>query len=168
MDLFDIPVTTIDGRTEKLAAYRGRVLLVVNVASRCGFTGQYEELEALYRKHKDAGLVVLGFPCDQFLNQEPGDEAAIREFCSTKFAVSFPLFAKVDVNGSTTHPLYAALKSARRGTLGTGFIKWNFSKFLIARDGTVAKRFGPFAKGDGLERAVVNELNKVESKPKTV
>src|SRR5262249_36292066 len=117
--LFDIPVRTIDGVDTTLAPYRGRVLLVVNVASRCGFTPQYEGLEALYRKHRDAGLVVLGFPCNQFLREEPGDEAAIKGFCTTKYDVTFPMFAKVDVNGPNAHPLYRYLKARRAGIFGT-------------------------------------------------
>src|SRR4051812_49094972 len=117
--LFDIPVTTIDGRPTTLAGYRGRVLLVVNVASRCVFTGQYAGLEALYRKYKDAGLVILGFPCDQFGHQEPGPEGDIQTFCSTTYNVTFPMFAKVNVNGPEAHPLFQRLKSARRGWFGT-------------------------------------------------
>jgi glutathione peroxidase len=143
MGLYDIEVTTIDGRRQTLARYRGKVLLIVNVASRCGFTPQYEGLEALYRRHKDDGLVVLGFPCDQFGNQEPGDEAEIRKFCSTTYGVTFPMFAKVEVNGANTHPLYQHLKSAKPGLLGSESIKWNFTKFLVGRDGTVLERYAP-------------------------
>jgi len=136
-------VTTIDGRRRTLAGYRGKVLLIVNVASRCGFTPQYEGLEALYRRHKDRGLVVLGFPCDQFGNQEPGDEAEIRKFCSTTYGVTFPMFAKVEVNGANTHPLYQHLKAAKPGVLGSEAIKWNFTKFLVGRDGAVLERYAP-------------------------
>ena len=143
MSLYDIEVTTIDGRRRTLAGYRGKVLLIVNVASRCGFTPQYEGLEALYRRHKDRGLVVLGFPCDQFGNQEPGDEAEIRKFCSTTYGVTFPMFAKVEVNGANTHPLYQHLKSAKPGLLGSEAIKWNFTKFLVGRDGAVLERYAP-------------------------
>ena len=143
MDLYEIGVTTIDGQAQTLAPYRGRVLLVVNVASKCGFTGQYAGLEALYRKHREAGLVVLGFPCDQFGHQEPGDEAAIKTFCSLTYEVSFPMFAKVRVNGPDAHPLYQHLKSAKAGLFGTRAIKWNFTKFLVGRDGVVAGRYGP-------------------------
>ncbi|MDH4131718.1 MAG: glutathione peroxidase [Gemmatimonadota bacterium] len=143
MDLYDIEVTTIDGRSKTLAGYRGKVLLIVNVASKCGFTSQYEGLEALYRRHKGRGLVVLGFPCDQFGNQEPGDEAEIRKFCSTTYGVTFPMFAKIEVNGPNTHPLYQHLKSARPGLLGSEAIKWNFTKFLVGRDGTVLERYAP-------------------------
>jgi glutathione peroxidase len=141
--LYDIEVTTIDGRRQTLARYRGKALLIVNVASKCGFTPQYEGLEALYRRHKNRGLVVLGFPCDQFGNQEPGDEAEIRNFCSTTYGVTFPMFAKVEVNGANTHPLYQHLKSARPGLLGSEAIKWNFTKFLVGRDGAVLERYAP-------------------------
>jgi len=164
--LFDIPVTTIEGRKETLEAYRGRVLLIVNVASKCGFTGQYAGLEALYQKYRDDGLVVLGFPCDQFLNQEPGSEAEIQQFCSLTYAVTFPMYAKVKVNGSETHPLYQNLKSARSGSLWTRSIKWNFTKFLIGRDGSVVKRFGTLVTGKSLERDVVKQLE--IGKPVTV
>ena len=143
MNLYEIPVKDIEGRTSTLAAHRDRVLLIVNVASKCGFTPQYEGLEALYRKHRERGLSVLGFPCDQFLHQEPGNEAEIQGFCSATYDVTFPLFAKIQVNGPQTHPLYQHLKTERRGLLGTQAIKWNFTKFLISRDGQVAKRYGP-------------------------
>lgn len=141
MSLYDIQVKTIDGNSETLAAYRGQTLLIVNVASRCGFTPQYQGLEALYREYKDREFAVLGFPCDQFAHQEPGDEAEIRNFCSLNYDVSFPLFAKIKVNGADTHPLYRLLKSARRGLFGTKSIKWNFTKFLVGKDGKVLKRY---------------------------
>ena len=141
--LYDIPVTAIDGAAGTLAGYRGRVLLVVNVASRCGFTPQYAGLEKLHREYSDRGLTVLGFPCDQFLHQEPGDEAEIASFCKLKYDVTFPLFAKVRVNGPDAHPLFVWLKDRARGTLGTRRIKWNFTKFLVGRDGDVLRRFGP-------------------------
>ena len=141
--LYDIDVKTIGGGVQPLGAYRGHTLLIVNVASRCGFTPQYAGLENLYRKYKDQGLVVLGFPCNQFGSQEPGSEAEIETFCSTTYDVTFPLFAKIDVNGAATHPLYALLKSSRPGVLGTESIKWNFTKFLVSRDGKVTKRYGP-------------------------
>jgi glutathione peroxidase len=143
MNIYEIPVKDIEGRTRTLAEHRDRVLLIVNVASKCGFTPQYEGLEALYRKHGAQGLTILGFPCDQFLHQEPGTEAEIKSFCSTQYKVSFPLFAKIHVNGADAHPLYQHLKAERPGLLGTQAIKWNFTKFLIARDGKVAKRYGP-------------------------
>ena len=135
--LYDIDVQTIGGATQSLGAYRGKTLLVVNVASQCGFTPQYEGLEALFRKYKDQGLVVLGFPCNQFGRQEPGTEADIQNFCTSSYDVTFPLFAKIDVNGPGTHPLYKRLKAAQPGLLGTEAIKWNFTKFLVDADGDV-------------------------------
>ena len=148
--IYSIPLTTIDGEATTLAPYRGRVLLIVNVASKCGFTPQYEGLEALYRRLKDRGLVVLGFPCNQFAGQEPGDEAEIKSFCKLRYDVTFPLFAKLDVNGDGTHPLYRLLKRAQPGLLGTEAIKWNFTKFLVGRDGSVRRRFAPADKPESL------------------
>lgn len=148
--IYDIPVTTIDGTPTTLAEYRGKVLLVVNVASKCGFTPQYAGLEELYRKYKDRGLVVLGFPCNQFLWQEPGDGDAIQSFCTLKYDVTFPMFAKVDVNGSGAHPLYRHLKSAARGLLGTKSVKWNFTKFLVGREGNAVRRYGTATKPEQL------------------
>lgn len=139
--LYDIPVRTIDGTDETLAGYRGKVLLIVNTASDCGFTPQYAGLEALYRELGPKGLAVLGFPCNQFGAQEPGSEADIKTFCATSYDVTFPMFAKIDVNGDATHPLYRLLKEARPGVLGTEAIKWNFTKFLVGRDGAVIKRY---------------------------
>lgn len=136
-------VTTIDGKTTTLSEFEGKVLLIVNTASKCGFTPQYEGLEALWKEYGERGLVVLGFPCNQFGKQEPGDETEIQEFCSLNFGVSFPLFAKIDVNGGDTHPLYGQLKSAAPGLLGSKAIKWNFTKFLVGRDGEVLERFAP-------------------------
>ncbi len=144
--IYDIPVTAIDGRPTTLEPHRGKVLLVVNVASKCGFSGQYKGLEELYRAYKDRGLVILGFPCNQFMAQEPGNADEIQSFCSLKYDVTFPMFAKLDVNGNTTHPLYEHLKSAARGTLGTRGIKWNFTKFLVDRTGNVVTRRGPLTK----------------------
>ena len=140
---FDFAATDIDGQPRPLADYAGRVLLVVNVASKCGFTPQYEGLQALWRAYRDRGLVVLGFPCDQFGHQEPGDEAEIRNFCSLTYDVDFPLFSKIDVNGSNAHPLWQWLKEEKSGLLGIGAIKWNFTKFLVGRDGKVIKRYAP-------------------------
>jgi glutathione peroxidase len=153
-DLYDVEVTTIDGKQTKLAEYRGKVLLIVNVASRCGFTPQYTGLEALYRKRKDEGFVVLGFPCNQFGKHEPGTEAQILEFCSTKYDVSFPLFAKIDVNGENAHPLYRLL----RGDDGAK-IRWNFEKFLVDRAGNV-KHYGSSDTPEALERDVAAALAK--------
>jgi glutathione peroxidase len=139
---YDFTATTIDGEERALSAYEGKVLLVVNTASKCGFTPQYEGLEKLHREFADAGLAVLGFPCDQFGHQEPGDEAEIKEFCSLTYDVTFPMFAKIDVNGDDTHPLYEWLKAEQRGVLG-GRIKWNFTKFLVDRSGQPVGRFAP-------------------------
>jgi glutathione peroxidase len=141
--LYDIDVRTIDGEMQSLGAYRGKTLLIVNVASQCGFTPQYAGLEALFRKYKNQGLVVLGFPCNQFGRQEPGTEADIQNFCTSSYGVTFPLFAKIDVNGPGTHPLYQRLKSAQPGLLGTTAIKWNFTKFLVDADGDVLARYAP-------------------------
>ncbi|HXX12044.1 MAG TPA: glutathione peroxidase [Burkholderiales bacterium] len=143
MSIYDIEVTTIEGRPQKLDAYRGKTLLIVNVASQCGFTPQYEGLEALYAQHRDKGFAVLGFPCNQFGHQEPGNEAEIQRFCSTTYNVTFPLFAKIDVNGGNAHPLYRHLKSEKKGLLGSEAIKWNFTKFLVGPDGAVLKRYAP-------------------------
>ena len=156
--LYDISVKTIGGETQSLDVYRGRTLLIVNVASQCGFTPQYAGLEALYRKYKAQGLVVLGFPCNQFGRQEPGTEADIQQFCSTTYDVTFPMFAKVDVNGSATHPLYELLKSARPGLLGTEAIKWNFTKFLVNGRGDVVARYAPSDTPEKIEQAVATVL----------
>jgi glutathione peroxidase len=158
MSLYDIPVARIDGTADTLAPYKGQVLLIVNVASKCGYTPQYTGLEALYRAKKDAGFAVLGFPCDQFGGQEPGTEEEIVAFCSSKYDVSFPLFAKIEVNGSGAHPLYQLLKAAKPGILGTEAIKWNFTKFLVARDGTVVKRYGSADTPESLAGDVAAQL----------
>jgi glutathione peroxidase len=147
--IYDFSARTIDGRDVPIADFKDRVLLIVNTASKCGFTPQYAGLESLYRKFAPQGLTVLGFPCDQFGHQEPGDETEIQNFCSTKYEVTFPMFAKVEVNGSQAHPLWAYLKSQKSGLLG-GSIKWNFTKFLVARDGTVTGRYAPTTTPDGL------------------
>lgn len=139
-NIYHIPVTSIDGTATTLEQYRGKVMLIVNVASKCGFTPQYQGLEALYRTYRDRGLVVLGFPCNQFMGQEPGNAEEIQSFCSLKYEVTFPMFAKVDVNGKNQHPLYAYLKNASRGIFGTRAIKWNFTKFLVNREGAVVSR----------------------------
>lgn len=141
--IYAIPVPTMDGREETLAPYRGQVMLIVNTASQCGYTPQYKGLEALHRELGPRGLAVLGFPCNQFGAQEPGDADEIKQFCSLTYNVTFPLYAKVEVNGLHSHPLWAYLKKAKRGVLGTEAIKWNFTKFLVARDGTVLERFAP-------------------------
>ena len=154
MNIYDIDVRTLEGAEQKLGSYAGQVLLIVNVASRCGFTPQYAGLEALYQRYRGQGLAVLGFPCDQFGHQEPGNAAEIREFCSLNYQVSFPLFAKIEVNGAATHPLYALLKSARPGLLGSEAIKWNFTKFLVGRDGKPVARYAPQTRPEELEAPI--------------
>ena len=141
--VYDFQARQIDGTEVPLSRYKGQVLLIVNTASKCGFTPQYEGLERLHRAHAAEGFAVLGFPSDQFGNQEPGDEADIASFCRLTYDVTFPLFAKVDVNGPQTHPVFEYLKRAEPGVLGTTAIKWNFTKFLVGRDGRVIERFAP-------------------------
>ena len=141
----DIKLTTIDGEIRSLADFAGKVLLIVNVASKCGLTPQYQGLEALHRRFCARGFSVLGFPCDQFGHQEPGDARQIKAFCEANFAVSFPMFAKIEVNGPGTHPLFAALKRAAPGLLGAQAIKWNFTKFLVGRNGETLRRYAPIA-----------------------
>ena len=140
---YDFTARDIDGKETSLSEYKGKAMLVVNTASKCGFTPQYTGLEKLSQEFKDQGLVVLGFPCDQFGHQEPGDEAEIKNFCSLTYDVSFPMFAKVDVNGPKAHPLFQWLKSEKAGLLGLEGIKWNFTKFLVDKDGKVLKRYAP-------------------------
>ena len=158
MSLYDIPVRTLEGQEQTLSAYQGKVLLIVNVASACGYTPQYEGLQALYEKYRGQGLEVLGFPCNQFGQQEPGDAAEIRSFCSTSFGVSFPLFEKIDVNGPAAHPLYQYLKHERPGVLGTEMIKWNFTKFLVDRSGAVVKRYAPADEPASIDAEVASLL----------
>ena len=148
----------IDGRDVALAEYAGRVLLIVNTASRCGFTPQYAGLEALHREYGPQGFAVLAFPCNQFGAQEPGSEAEIGAFCSRSYQVSFPLFAKVEVNGAGTHPLFAFLKAQKKGVLGSESIKWNFTKFLVDRAGQVRERFAPARKPEDLRPAITGLL----------
>ncbi len=154
MTAYDFSARSLDGREVPLAEYRGKVALVVNVASKCGFTPQYAGLEALYRRLAPAGLVVLGFPCDQFGHQEPGDAAAIREFCSLTYDVSFPMFAKVEVNGAGAHPLFGYLRAEAPGVLGSQAIKWNFTKFLVDPGGRVVARYAPLTPPAKLEAAI--------------
>ena len=156
--IYDFTVDDIAGRPVKLDRYRGKVLLVVNTASKCGFTPQYKGLESLYRKHHDEGLEVLGFPCNQFGAQEPGSEQEIATFCETNYDITFPMFRKIDVNGDTTAPVYRFLKSAKPGLLGTEAIKWNFTKFLVDRKGNVVARFAPNDTPESIERDVVKAL----------
>jgi glutathione peroxidase len=158
MSIYDFSARTIDGVEKALADYRGHPLLIVNVASKCGFTPQYTGLEALYRKYAERGFEVLGFPCDQFGHQEPGDEAEIKSFCTTTYEVTFPMFAKIKVNGPDAHPLYRYLKESRPGLLGLESIKWNFTKFLIDKNGEPLKRYAPTDKPESLEGDVESAL----------
>ncbi len=141
--IYDFTVKDIDGREVKLSDYKDKVVLIVNVASKCGFTKQYSGLQELYTKYKDKGLVILGFPCNQFGGQEPGTESEIKNFCSANFDVTFPMFSKIDVNGDYTAPLYSYLKKNQKGILNSEDIKWNFTKFLIDKTGNVVDRFAP-------------------------
>jgi glutathione peroxidase len=156
--VYDFSATTIDGKPRKLADYKGKVLLVVNTASKCGFTPQYKGLEALYKKYKDKGLVVLGFPSNQFGAQEPGPESEIAEFCEMNFGVTFPLFSKVDVNGDAAHPLFKYLTSTKKGLLGSEGIKWNFTKFLVDKKGEVVERYAPTTKPEDLVKDIEKAL----------
>lgn len=158
MSIYDFSATTIDGQSQSLETYRGQVLLIVNVASRCGFTPQYAGLEELYQRYKDKGFQVLGFPCNQFGKQEPGSKAEIKSFCSLKFRITFPMFAKINVNGADADPLYKYLKSRRRGLLWTQSIKWNFTKFLVNRSGEVVKRYGSLSTPKRIKRKLVSLL----------
>jgi glutathione peroxidase len=151
---YDFSATDIDGRPQPLSQYQGKVLLIVNVASKCGFTPQYAGLEQLWRAYRDRGLVVMGFPCDQFGHQEPGDAAEIKNFCSLTYDVDFPMFAKIEVNGAGTHPLWQWLKDEKGGLLGIDAIKWNFTKFLVGRDGRVRKRYAPTDKPESMARDI--------------
>jgi glutathione peroxidase len=155
---YDFTARDIDGVEQPLAAYRGKPLLVVNVASKCGFTPQYTGLQALYARFHEQGLEVLGFPCDQFGHQEPGDESEIKSFCSTRYDVTFPMFAKIDVNGANAHPLYQWLKSEKAGILGTEAIKWNFTKFLVDRTGRVVRRYAPTDTPEKIEKEIPSVL----------
>ena len=151
---YDFSATTLDGKPASLRDYAGKVLLVVNTASKCGFTPQYEGLEALYKQYRDRGLAVLGFPCNQFGAQEPGTAAEIGSFCEKNYGVSFPMFEKIDVNGDGAHPLYRWLKSSAKGVLGSEGIKWNFTKFLVDRQGNVVDRFAPTTKPEDLKSPI--------------
>ena len=158
MSIYDIDLVTIDGKPQKMDAYRDKMLLIVNVASQCGFTPQYAGLQMLYDKFKDRGFAVLGFPCNQFGQQEPNGEAAIEQFCTRNYGVTFPMFAKIEVNGENAHPLYKYLKSEKPGILGTEAIKWNFTKFLVGADGRVLKRYAPNDKPETIEGEVSARL----------
>jgi len=156
--VFDFSAKTIDGDEQALSLYAGKVLLIVNVASKCGFTPQYSGLEALYRKYQGKGFVVLGFPCNQFGGQEPEDEVEIAEFCATHYDVTFPMFAKINVNGPDAHPLYAHLKTRKPRPAGDKSIKWNFTKFLVDRGGEVVGRFPPQTRPNIIEPDIVELL----------
>ena len=156
--LYEIPVTTLAGEATDLSGFRGQVLLIVNTASQCGFTPQYAGLESLYRKYKDRGFAVLGFPCNQFGAQEPGTAEEIGAFCEKNYGVSFPMFGKVDVNGEHAHPLFTLLKKEAPGILGTEGIKWNFSKFLIDRHGKIVGRYAPTTSPESLDETIAAQL----------
>lgn len=156
--IYDISATGINGSPVALSAYKGRVLLIVNTASQCGFTPQYKGLQALHDQYADQGLVVLGFPCNQFGQQEPGGSDQIQSFCEANFGVSFPLFQKIDVNGSNAHPLYQYLTKSAPGIFGTEGIKWNFTKFLVDRNGKVVKRYPPTTKPEDLAKDIQSLL----------
>ncbi|TNB49332.1 glutathione peroxidase [Martelella lutilitoris] len=158
MTIYDFSAKSIDGTTVDLSRYKGHVLLIVNTASQCGFTPQYEGLEDLYRKYREQAFAVLGFPCNQFGGQEPGDEDEIDYFCKTQYDIDFPMFAKVDVNGDDAHPLFKYLKKERPGFLGSGIIKWNFTKFLVGRDGEPIRRFAPTIKPEDLQDDINDAL----------
>ncbi|MEC7823809.1 MAG: glutathione peroxidase [Pseudomonadota bacterium] len=159
MDFNSFSVTNSQGKSVPLSDYDDKVLLIVNTASKCGFTPQYDGLEALYKEYQSMGLEIIAFPCNQFGKQEPGDNAAIQEFCSLTFDVTFPVMAKVDVNGENTIPLYEYLKKAAPGVLGTQGIKWNFTKFLVSRDRKNIKRYAPKDKPEALKSDIENMLN---------
>jgi glutathione peroxidase len=154
MSIYQFSARGIDGADVSLDNYRGKTLLIVNVASRCGFTPQYGGLEALHAKYQDRGFAVLGFPCNQFGGQEPGTEVEIRQFCATQYGVTFPMFAKVEVNGANAHPLWQYLKGEQPGVLGSEAIKWNFTKFLVDREGKVQRRFAPNDKPEDLDSVI--------------
>jgi glutathione peroxidase len=156
--IYDFTAKTLQGKDVSLAEYRGKAMLIVNTASKCGFTPQYEGLETLYKAHQAEGLVVLGFPCNQFGAQEPGSAEEIGAFCQANYGVSFPMFAKIAVNGPSTHPLYDFLKREKPGVLGTKNIKWNFTKFLVDRDGNVVGRFAPTTKPQDIDAAIKTVL----------
>jgi glutathione peroxidase len=158
---FDFIVSDISGKRVDLAQYRGHVLLIVNTASRCGFTPQYKGLQELHQRYKDRGLVVLGFPCDQFGHQEPGSDDEIHRFCEANFGITFPLFQKIDVNGANAAPVFKHLKKAAKGAMGTQGIKWNFTKFLVSRDGSRVSRFGSATKPEELVREIEEQLGPI-------
>lgn len=156
--VYDFSATTIDGKPKKLSDFKGKVLLVVNTASKCGFTPQYKGLEELYRKYSKRGFAVLGFPSNQFGAQEPGADSEISEFCELNFGVTFPLFSKIDVNGPNAHPMYKYMTAEKKGLLGSEGIKWNFTKFLVGKDGEVIERYAPTTRPEDLQREVEKAL----------
>lgn len=161
MTIYQFEALTIEGAPVGLDMFKGQVCLIVNVASACGYSRQYTGLEVLYRKYTARGFAVLGFPCNQFGEQEPGTEAQIQEFCKVRFGVTFPLFSRIEVNGPGAHPLFDYLKSSKRGVLGTRAIKWNFTKFLVGRDGQVVGRFGTSVEPEDIESAIEKLLDEV-------
>ncbi|HEY3700570.1 MAG TPA: glutathione peroxidase [Spongiibacteraceae bacterium] len=156
--IYNFEAVTIKGQTVSLGDYRKQVLLIVNTASKCGMTPQFEGLEKLYEKYRERGFSILGFPCNQFGHQDPGSNTEIEQFCQVNYGVNFPMFAKIDVNGPTTHPLYKHLKQAAPGIFGSEKIKWNFTKFLINRNGEVVDRFAPITKPVKIEQAITSIL----------
>ncbi|NDF15486.1 glutathione peroxidase [bacterium] len=162
MSIFDLSVVQADGKTRSLSEYRGKVLLIVNTASRCGFTPQYEGLEELYRRYRDQGLEILAFPCNQFGKQEPGTDTEIQEFCRLEYSTSFPVFSKIEVNGAGAHPLYVWLKGKAPGILGSEAIKWNFTKFLVSRDGNSVRRFAPQDRPESLGGEIETMINGID------
>ncbi|MBS4744901.1 glutathione peroxidase [Bacillus safensis] len=160
MSIYDIQVKTINGQEKSMADYKGKVLIIVNTASKCGLTPQFKQLQELYDQYHEKGLEILGFPCNQFMNQEPEGEEAIQEFCSLNYGVTFPMFAKVDVNGEEAHPLFKHLTSEAKGVLGTKTVKWNFTKFIVDQNGEVTERFSPKTPPKELESSIITLLNK--------
>ncbi|MCI5996736.1 MAG: glutathione peroxidase [Peptoniphilaceae bacterium] len=160
MNIYDFTVKDIDGNEVNLQKFKGKVMLVVNTASACGFTPQFEGLELLYQKYKDQGLVILGFPCNQFKNQDSGTNEEIKTFCTLNYGVTFPMFEKIEVNGKDAHPIYKFLKSKKSGILGNK-IKWNFTKFLIDREGNVVERYAPTTKPEDFDADILQLLNKI-------
>ena len=158
MGIYDYRANLINGEEVSLKQYEKKVLLIVNTASKCGFTPQYKELETLYQKYRDQGLVIMGFPCNQFMNQEPGDDMEIHSFCRTNYGITFPLFSKVDVRGEQAHPLFLYLTEQAPGVMGSKTIKWNFTKFLVDREGNIVKRFAPSTKLSEVEKNIKDLL----------
>lgn len=159
-NVYDFKAEKLEGGEQSLSEYEGKVLLIVNTASKCGFTPQFDGLEKLFEKYKDQGLVVLGFPCNQFASQDPASNSEIGEFCQRNYGVSFPMFAKIDVNGSNAHPLYKYLTKEAKGVLGTEAVKWNFTKFLVGRDGNVIDRYATATKPEAMTKDIEKALAK--------